>query len=121
LDFTNAKRPPESRSLNEPISANGHSYYLPSSRDLARAIAESDPRLAATQLLESCRLKAGAIPPDILPEYGRSMSGYLQRLALSARNPGEAIHPMVGSLYSAPKYESRPPVWEEDVALSSPD
>jgi hypothetical protein len=30
------------------------------------------------------------------------MSGYLQRLASSARNPGGGIHPLVGSLYSAP-------------------
>jgi hypothetical protein len=47
------------------------------------------------------------------------MSGYLQRLALGARNPHEAIHPTVGSLYSAPEYESKPPVWEKDVDLSS--
>jgi hypothetical protein len=55
-------------SLNEPISANGHSYHLPSSRDLARATAEPDPRLAAIRLLESCRLEAGA-PPEWSEEY----------------------------------------------------
>jgi hypothetical protein len=36
------------------------------------------------------------------------MSGYLQRLASSARNPDGGIHPLVGSLYSAPQTETAP-------------
>ena len=47
---------------NEPICANGHSFHLPNSRDLARAAAQPDPRLAAIRLLESCRLEAGEPP-----------------------------------------------------------
>ena len=64
-------------SLNEPISANGHSYHLPSSRDLARATAEPDPRLAAIRLLESCRLEAGEPPAwseEDLEEVGEKMA-----------------------------------------------
>jgi hypothetical protein len=43
------------------------------------------------------------------------MSGYLQRLASSVRNPVGAIHPLVGSLYSPPKPEIAPLVEEESV------
>jgi hypothetical protein len=32
------------------------------------------------------------------------MSGYLQRLAVSARNAAGAIHPVLGSVFSTPKY-----------------
>jgi hypothetical protein len=41
------------------------------------------------------------------------MSGYLRRLAASARNPGRAIHPIVGSFYAPPKPESAPLAIEE--------
>lgn len=34
------------------------------------------------------------------------MSGYLQRLALRAMNPVEPVHPVLGSVFSAPKYGS---------------
>jgi len=47
------------------------------------------------------------------------MSGYLQRLASSARNSGVAILPIVGSLYSARQYESMPSVLDEEVTPSS--
>jgi hypothetical protein len=43
------------------------------------------------------------------------MSGYLQRLASNARNPGGGVHPLVGSLYSRPEPESLPPLMEEQV------
>jgi len=44
---------------SEPIVLRGHSFRLPTSRDLARAARESDPRQAAICLLESCRVAAG--------------------------------------------------------------
>jgi len=43
------------------------------------------------------------------------MSGYLQRLAASARRRDGAIHPMVGSIYSPPKSHSRPLLLEEET------
>jgi len=46
-------------SLVEPIVVNGHAFRLPTSRDLAWAIRETDSRLAAIRLLESCRVEAG--------------------------------------------------------------
>jgi len=50
------------RSSEEPIAVNGHSFRLPSSRDLARVSAASDPRAAAIDLLEGCRIDKGASP-----------------------------------------------------------
>lgn len=45
------------------------------------------------------------------------MKGYLQRLAASVNTPGESIHPVVGSLFSAPPYgtEAAVPGLEQDV------
>ena len=43
----------------EPVVLNGHSFRLPTTRDLARAASESDPRSAAIRLLEACRLEDG--------------------------------------------------------------
>lgn len=46
------------------------------------------------------------------------MSGYLQRLALTARNSSSSIRPAPESLYSSPKTESPPPIVEEETILS---
>jgi hypothetical protein len=46
---------------NEKVVVRGHSFHLPTSRDLARAATETDSRLAALRLLESC-LDAGESP-----------------------------------------------------------
>jgi hypothetical protein len=45
------------------------------------------------------------------------MTGYLQRLSLGALNPGGAIHPVLGSVFSAPTFGRTPDVFpgEEDV------
>src|SRR5690242_12694262 len=50
----------------EPIVVNGRSFRLPTSRDLARAAGERDPRAAAVRLLESCRLDEGALSEEDL-------------------------------------------------------
>jgi hypothetical protein len=50
------------RNQGEPIVVNGHSFRLPTSRDLACAVREADSRLAAVRLLESCRLEEGVAP-----------------------------------------------------------
>jgi len=66
----------EGRSAGTPIVVKGHSFRLPTSRDLARAAREGDSRLAAIQLLESCRLEAGdkADWPDAeLEEIGEAL------------------------------------------------
>jgi hypothetical protein len=42
------------------------------------------------------------------------MSGYLRRLASSARSPGQSIHPAVRSLFSAPQQDAVLPILEED-------
>jgi hypothetical protein len=48
------------------------------------------------------------------------MSGYLRRLASHARNPGGAIHPVLGSLFTGAKYETLAEVpAEEDVCPRS--
>ena len=46
----------------EPVVVNGHSYRLPSSRDLARVAGEADAGLAAIRLAEGCRIDAGDSP-----------------------------------------------------------
>ena len=50
------------RSGEEPIVVNGHSFRLPTSRDLARVSSASDLRTAAVDLLEGCRVDKGASP-----------------------------------------------------------
>ncbi len=61
----------------EPIVVRGHSFRLPTSRDLARAVRETDARLAAVRLLEICRLEGGE-PRDWseqdLEEVGQRMT-----------------------------------------------
>jgi hypothetical protein len=41
---------------DEPVVVNHISFRLPTSRDLAQVAAETDPRLAAIRIVESCRL-----------------------------------------------------------------
>ncbi len=52
------QQPPGEPGPSEPIVVKGHSFRLPTSRDLARAAGESDPGLAALRLLEACRVDA---------------------------------------------------------------
>lgn len=49
-------------SRRQPIVVKGHSFRLPTSRDLARAAHETDPRMAAVRILEACRLDEGELP-----------------------------------------------------------
>ena len=61
----------------EPVVVKGHSFHLPTSRDLARAARETDSRLGAIRLLESCRLEAGEFPDwseADLEEVGEKMA-----------------------------------------------
>jgi DNA-directed RNA polymerase subunit RPC12/RpoP len=57
-----------------PIAVNGHLFRLPTTRDLARAVREPDPRLAAIRLLESCRLEADSPAEEDLVEVGERMA-----------------------------------------------
>lgn len=45
--------------LRAPIVVKGHSFRLPTTRDLADAARETDPHQASIRLAESCRLEAG--------------------------------------------------------------
>jgi hypothetical protein len=67
----------EECSSGEPIVVRGHSFRLPTSRDLARAVAATDTRSAAVRLIESCRLESdGPVewsPADI-EEVGERMA-----------------------------------------------
>ena len=45
-----------------PVVVRGHSFRLPSSRDLARVAGETDARLAAIRLAEGCRIEGGESP-----------------------------------------------------------
>jgi hypothetical protein len=45
-----------------PVAVLGRSFRLPTTRDLAGAVEESDPRLASIRLVESCRLDGGDSP-----------------------------------------------------------
>jgi hypothetical protein len=62
---------------SEPIVVDGLSFRLPTSRDLARAAREADPRRAAIRLVEMCRLGDGESPPwsdELLDEVGQKMA-----------------------------------------------
>jgi hypothetical protein len=45
------------------------------------------------------------------------MSGYLERIGMSAMKPGGSIHPVLGSVFSASRYDPRPGTlpWEVDA------
>ena len=45
--------------VTEPVAARGHSFRLPTTRDLAAAAREADSDSAAIRLLESCCFEAG--------------------------------------------------------------
>ncbi len=54
--------PNQGQGLEEPIVVNGRSFRLPTTRDLANAARETDARLAAIRLVESCHLNAEGAP-----------------------------------------------------------
>jgi hypothetical protein len=68
---------PADPGTSDPILVRGHSFRLPTSRDLARAARETDPRLVALCLLENCRLGAGEPPAwseEDLEEIGERLA-----------------------------------------------
>jgi hypothetical protein len=67
----------EERSASTPIVLKGHSFRLPTTRDLARAARETEPRLAALRLAESCRVGAAEVAEwsdEDLEEIGERMT-----------------------------------------------
>jgi len=58
----------------EPVSVNGRIFRLPTTRDLARALAEPDPNRAAMRLLESCHVEGGAPGEQDLEAAGEKMN-----------------------------------------------
>jgi hypothetical protein len=48
--------------VDGPITVNGQSFRLPTSRDLSRIARETDPHFAAVRLMEVCRLGDGELP-----------------------------------------------------------
>jgi hypothetical protein len=62
---------------SETIRVRGHSFRLPTSRDLARVARETDARSAAIRLMDGCRLEAGESPgwsDEDLEEVGGRMA-----------------------------------------------
>lgn len=62
---------------DEVISVKGHSYRLPTTRDLSRAAVETDLRRAALRIIESCRLDSGQSPElsdEDMDELGQRMA-----------------------------------------------
>jgi hypothetical protein len=64
----------EETSQGGPIAVNGRLFRLPATRDLARAVLEPDPGLAAIRLLESCRLEGDSPEQEELEEVGERMA-----------------------------------------------
>ena len=58
----------------EPVSVNGRMFRLPTSRDLARALAHPDANYAAMRLLESCQVEGDAPGEQDLEAAGEKMS-----------------------------------------------
>lgn len=73
-----AKGTPETASSGSgSVSVAGQTFRLPTSRDLARAAKEADPRSAAIRLLESCRVGRGESPvwsSEDLEEVGQALA-----------------------------------------------
>jgi hypothetical protein len=64
-------------SVSDPIVVDGRSFRLPTSRDVARAAQETDPRLAAIRLLEGCAVGAdesAALSEEDLKDVGERMA-----------------------------------------------
>ncbi|HEV2172241.1 MAG TPA: hypothetical protein VGR71_01685 [Nitrospira sp.] len=57
---------------DEPIVVNHGTFRLPTSRDLARAAQETDPRLAAIRIVENCRIALGRSPETSTEHEGTS-------------------------------------------------
>lgn len=59
-----------------PVTVNGRLFRLPTSRDLARAVREPDPGLAAILLLESCHLQGNSSVSSVedLEDTGEQMA-----------------------------------------------
>jgi len=77
MDAGSLAREPNEPGPREPIFANGRSFRLPTSRDLARVARESDSRLAAIRLLEGCLLEGGVTRPwcdEDMEEVGEKMA-----------------------------------------------
>jgi hypothetical protein len=67
----------QEQNLEKPIVVNGRSFRLPTTRDLAKAARETDARLAALRLVESCRLETGDSPAwsdEELEQIGQKMA-----------------------------------------------
>jgi hypothetical protein len=63
--------------IGETIEVKGHSFRLPTSRDLAGAAEEADSRAAAVRLIERCRVGSGessAWSEEDLEEIGERMA-----------------------------------------------
>lgn len=60
-------------SLAETVNVNGQTFRLPSTRDLASIVRETDPQTAALRLVESCRL--GASGPAEWSEHDLAQIG----------------------------------------------
>jgi hypothetical protein len=59
------------------INVNGQSFRLPTSRDVARAARETDPRIAAICVMAACRLEEGEPPAwseQDIDEVGNQMA-----------------------------------------------
>ena len=67
------------RALEESVVVNGRSFRLPTARDLANAARETDERLAAIRLVESCRLK----PADSFAWSDEELEQIGQKLAMA--------------------------------------
>jgi hypothetical protein len=58
---------------DEPIVVNRQSFRLPTSRDLAQAAQEADPRLAAIRIAENCRVRSRQSPETLTEQDATSM------------------------------------------------
>jgi hypothetical protein len=76
----------------EPIVVNGRSFRLLTTRDLAKAVQETDVDRASIRLVESCHLKTGESPdwsPEDLEQIGQmlAMADPLAETRLALRCP----------------------------------
>jgi hypothetical protein len=75
---------------NEPVAANGLTFRVPTSRDLARSLAAPDPTAGAIRILEACIV--GSVRPDTWSEADIAAIGEQLALADPLAEVSLALH-----------------------------
>jgi hypothetical protein len=126
---TLAKGTAEARKNREAIVVNGHSFRLPTSRDLAQAAQEADPDMAAIRLMESCRVGDGESPvwsEEDLEEIGTrlALADPMAEIVINLRcpvcgNESSEVLDIAGFLWSEIEARAKRLLWDVHALASA--